>query len=137
MGNAEYMGILDWLKEDFLRHYETNREQRDALIEFMDWVQTKDGVYFVTATQALLWMIDPVPISKLKNFQQWQCQSELPPKPCKSPNKCSLAHRESSGVNTVRYMTTCQSCPNIYPWVTNVRGRDTEEKDVYEKYQNE
>jgi len=145
--------IFEWLKEDFLRHYETNRapytmamhtnwfttsEQRDALIEFMDWVQTKDGVYFVTATQALLWMTDPVPVSKLNSFEAWECrEDDLPPKPCKSPNKCSLAHRETGGVNTVRYMTTCQSCPNIYPWLANTRGRDTEEVDVYEKYQDE
>ena len=109
------------------------------MIEFLDWVQTKDGVYFVTATQALLWMTDPVPISKLNSYEPWQCKTEeeLPPKPCKSPNKCSLAHKESSGVNTVRYMTTCQSCPNIYPWLTNTRGRDTEEVDVYAKYENE
>merc|ERR1711872_38949 len=95
--------------------------------DILDWVQTKDGVYFVTATQALLWMTDPVPINKLDSLEAWECREEdLPPAPCKSPNKCSLAHKEVGGVNTVRYMTTCESCPNIYPWLTNTRGRDTE-----------
>jgi hypothetical protein len=105
----------------------------------MEWVQKKDDVYFVTATQALLWMTDPVPISKLNSYEPWQCktQEELPPKPCKSPNSCSLAHKDSDGVKTVRYMTTCRSCPNIYPWLTNSRGRDTEEVDVYKKYEYE
>ena len=108
------------------------------MVDFLDWVQTKDGVYFVTATQALLWMTDPVPISELEDYEPWQCREEdLPPKPCGSPNKCSLAHKETGGVNTVRYMTTCQTCPSIYPWVTNTRGRDTEDVDVYEKYDNE
>ena len=32
---------------------------------FLDWVLKKEDVYFVTATQALLWMTDPVPTSKL------------------------------------------------------------------------
>ena len=44
-------------------------EQRDALVEFLDWVQSKEAVYLVTATQALLWMTDPVPVSQLQDFQ--------------------------------------------------------------------
>ena len=83
--------ILEWLQEDFLRHYETNRapytlalhtnwfttlEQRQALADWFDWVQTKDGVYFVTGTQALLWMTEPTPVSELKTFPAWQCDNK-------------------------------------------------------------
>ena len=83
--------ILDWLKEDFNRHYTTNRapytltmhtnwfttqEQREALADWLDWVQAKDDVYFVTGTQTLLWMTDPTPVSKLKNFEPWQCEDK-------------------------------------------------------------
>lgn len=150
--NMDRKDIFKWLKEDFNRHYETNKapynlamhtnwfqtpEQRNALSDFLDWTGDKDDVYFVTATQALLWMTDPVPLSQIKNYENWQCDTELPPPPCKSPNKCSLAHTEEGGINAVRYMTTCKSCPNRYPWVENVRGRDTEEKDVYKKFVNE
>lgn len=89
--------ILAWLQEDFTRHYETNRapytltlhtnwfttlEQRQALADWLDWVQTKDGVYFVTATQALLWMTDPTPINRLADFEAWQCDN----KPVRSDN---------------------------------------------------
>jgi len=144
--------ILEWLKEDFNRHYTTNRapytlamhtnwfttrEQRDALEDWLDWIQEKEDVYMVTGTQALLWMLDPTPVAKIKNFDAWQCKEKPEhPKPCKSPNKCSLAHREGN-VNVVRYMTTCATCPDQYPWLGNSRGADTEEKDVYEKFNKE
>ena len=61
---------------------------------------------------------------------------QIPPKPCQSPNACSLAHREGS-VNVVRYMTTCATCPDVYPWLGNTRGADTEDRDVYEKFSGE
>jgi len=149
--NMDNDTILEWLKEDFNRHYLTNKapytlpmhtnwfqtiEQRDAIAAFLDWLQEKEDVYFVTATQALLWMTDPVPLSELKNYDNWACDKELPPPACKSPNKCSLTHKVN-GVNGVRYMTTCKACPSRYPWLTNTRGRDTDEKDVYEKFVNE
>ena len=83
--------ILDWLKEDFERHYTTNRapytlamhtnwfttrEQREALEEWLDWVQDKEDVYFVTGTQTLLWMLDPTPVKDIKNFEPWQCENK-------------------------------------------------------------
>ena len=64
--------------------------QRDALSEFLDWLEEKDDVFFVTGTQvgklltktfeaitqynightvslqALLWMTDPKPLSQIK-----------------------------------------------------------------------
>ena len=67
--------------------------------------------------------------SKTQQFQE-------PPAPCKSPNKCSLAHKEGD-VNVVRYLTTCSSCPDVYPWLGNTRGADTEERDEYEKFTSE
>jgi len=148
--------IFDWLKEDFLRHYNTNRapynlamhtnwfqtlEQREALSDFLDWTGEKEDVYFVTATQALLWMTNPVPLKEIKNYEEWSCGIELPPKSCKTPNKCSLAHSELSPnnnmVNTVRYMTTCKTCPDRYPWLSNTRGKEKAKSDVYRKFSNE
>ena len=52
------------------------REQREALDDWLDWVSSKDDVYFVTGTQTLLWMTDPTPVSKLGNFQPWQCDNK-------------------------------------------------------------
>merc|ERR1711936_806002 len=108
----------------------------NALSEFLDWLEEKDDVFFVTGTQALLWMTDPKPLSQINEVESWRCKTEeeLPPPPCPSPNSCSLVHREN-GVNSARYMTTCRTCPSRYPWLGNYRGRDTEEVDVYEKYE--
>ena len=111
--------------------------QGDALIDFIDWVLKKKDVYFVTATQALLWITDPVPVSELEGFEPWQCKKEdLPPKACKVPNSCSLVHQEE-GVKSVRYMTTCRNCPSVYPWLGNASGDDSETIDIYEKFTNE
>ena len=30
-------------------------------------------------------------------------------------------------------MTTCDTCPDVYPWLGNTRGADTDERDLYEK----
>ena len=30
-----------------------------------------------------------------------------------------------------------QTCPAVYPWLGNVYGKETEEKDVYPKYEEE
>ena len=82
--------IFEWLKEDFDRHYNTNRapytlamhtnwfttrEQREALEDWLDWLMEKEDVYFVTGTQALLWMTEPTPLSKIKDFEPWQCKN--------------------------------------------------------------
>lgn len=145
--------ILDWLKEDFNRHYQSNKapynlaihtnwfqteEQRDAMSNFLDWLQEKEDVYFVTATQALLWMTEPTTLKDISKLDAWKCKTkdELPPRPCRRPNSCSLVHRVNNE-NSVRYMTTCRDCPNRYPWLGNTRGKDTDEKDVYEVYTEE
>ena len=52
------------------------REQREALDDWLAWVSSKDDVYFVTGTQTLLLMTDPTPVSKLANFEPWQCEKK-------------------------------------------------------------
>ena len=61
---------------------------------------------------------------------------QSPPPACSSPNKCSLAHTEGD-FNVVRYLTTCATCPDHYPWLGNSRGADTEQRDQYEKFSQE
>ena len=53
-----------------------SREQREALDDWLAWVRAKDDVYFVTGTQTLLWMTDPTPVTKLANFEPWQCENK-------------------------------------------------------------
>lgn len=40
-------------------------------------------------------------------------------------------------MNVVRYLTTCSPCPDVYPWLGNTRGADTEERDEYEKFSSD
>ena len=30
-----------------------------------------------------------------------------------------------------------QECPSVYPWLGNAKGKDTDKKDVYEKYEEQ
>jgi len=136
-----------------MRHYSTNRapytmpfhtnwftetNQVDALELFVNYTLTLPDVYYVTATQALLWAIDPVPLQNIGNFEAWDCtKREVPKPPCKTPNSCPLDLSIEGETSVIRYMSTCKTCPSVYPWLTNYRGvdrpRDSDEKDVYEK----
>ena len=69
---TRYRGKLPF--NGFSKYY--FREQREALDDWLDWVSSKDDVYFVTGTQTLLWMTDPTPVSKLANFEPWQCENK-------------------------------------------------------------
>lgn len=97
-------------------------------------------VWIVTNWQMLQWVRDPTPISRINSFQPFQCdysvsvQNDSPeespeklsvlitsvsftcqpkdrPKRCNNPKVCNLWHKSG-----VRYMKTCQPCPDIYPW---------------------
>ncbi len=39
------------------------------------------------------------------------------PKACNTPHTCELKHVDADGSETLRYMTTCNPCPNTYPWI--------------------
>ncbi|XP_023346591.1 uncharacterized protein LOC111715488 [Eurytemora carolleeae] len=150
--NMDSDDIFEWLKEDFLRHYTTNKapytlamhtnwftykEQVTALEKFMNYTNTLDDVYYVTATQALLWMTDPVGLDELILVDSWSCdpEEEKVDPPCVSPNQCALSHTEND-ISVIKYMTTCKTCPAVYPWLGNVYGKETEEKDVYPKFED-
>jgi len=144
--------VYEWLKEDFLRHYNTNKapytlalhtnwftslEQRRALDRFMNFTETLNDVYYVTATQALLWMTEPVKLEDLEDFSAWTCNQQDEDKdtdPCVSPNKCALSHTIGNGNKVVKYMTTCKTCPGVYPWLCNAAGRDTDEDRACDEY---
>lgn len=77
-----------------------------------------DDVYLVTNWQALQWVRNPTPLSQILNFEPWSCSSarnlnSRPPR-CNSPRVCNLWHKSG-----VRYLKTCQSCPEKFPWTGN------------------
>ncbi|CAH0695012.1 unnamed protein product [Spodoptera exigua] len=131
MGDAcanppEAENVYKMILKNFDRHYTTNRapfglyyhaawftqpHHKEGFIMFLDFINQMQDVWIVTNWQALQWVRDPTPISRLNNFQPFQCNYQDRPKKCNNPKVCNLWHKSG-----VRYMRTCQPCPEVYPW---------------------
>ncbi|XP_026758821.2 uncharacterized protein LOC113518216 [Galleria mellonella] len=127
-------GVYKMILKNFDRHYTTNRapfglfyhaawftqpHHKEGFIMFLDFINQMQDVWIITNWQALQWVRDPTPISRLNNFQPFQCNYQDRPKKCNNPKVCNLWHKSG-----VRYMRTCQPCPEIYPWTgkTGIRS---------------
>ncbi|XP_041975248.1 uncharacterized protein LOC121730318 isoform X5 [Aricia agestis] len=119
-------GVYKMILKNFDRHYTSNRapfglfyhaawftqpHHKEGFIMFLDFINQMQDVWIVTNWQALQWVRDPTPISRLNSFQPFQCNYADRPKKCNNPKVCNLWHKSG-----VRYMRTCQPCPEIYPW---------------------
>ncbi|GBP42083.1 hypothetical protein EVAR_29438_1 [Eumeta japonica] len=130
--NAE--GVYKMILKNFDRHYTSNRapfglyyhaawftqpHHKEGFIMFLDTINRMPDVWLVTNWQALQWVRDPTPISRLSSFQPFQCNYPDRPKKCNNPKVCNLWHKSG-----VRYMRTCQPCPEVYPWTgkTGIRS---------------
>ncbi|XP_063928336.1 uncharacterized protein LOC135141291 isoform X4 [Zophobas morio] len=122
-------GVFKMLTKNFQRHYTTNRapfglfyhaawftqpHHKEGFINFLDSILQMKDVWLVTNWQAIQWIRDPTPNSRLGSFQPFQCEYSGRPKRCNNPKVCNLWHKSG-----VRYMRTCQPCPDIYPWTGN------------------
>ncbi|XP_018015601.1 mucin-17 [Hyalella azteca] len=120
-------GVYKMLIKNFERHYTTNRapmglfyhaawfttaHHKEGFIAFLDTISGMPDVWLVTNWQALQWMRDPVPLSQAKSFKPFQCNYPERPARCTSHRVCNVWHKGG-----VRYMRTCQKCPEAYPWV--------------------
>ncbi|XP_022114954.2 mucin-4 isoform X2 [Pieris rapae] len=131
---SEAEGVYKMILKNFDRHYTSNRapfglfyhaawftqaHHKEGFIMFLDFINKMKDVWIVTNWQALQWVRDPTPISRLNNFQPFQCNYQGRPKKCNNPKVCNLWHKSG-----VRYMRTCQPCPEIYPWTgkTGIRS---------------
>nr|XP_037866856.1 uncharacterized protein LOC101740429 isoform X3 [Bombyx mori] len=139
MGDAcanppEPENVYKMILKNFDRHYSTNRapfglfyhaawftqpHHKEGFIMFLDHINQMPDVWIVTNWQALQWVRDPTPISRINNFQPFQCNYQDRPKKCNNPKVCNLWHKSG-----VRYMRTCQPCPEVYPWTgkTGIRS---------------
>ncbi|XP_076261093.1 chitin deacetylase-like 5 isoform X2 [Rhynchophorus ferrugineus] len=128
-------GVYKMLLKNFERHYTTNRapfglfyhaawftqpHHKEGFINFIDTVLAMKDVWFITNWQAIQWVRDPTPSSRLNSFQPFQCNYSDRPKRCNNPKVCNLWHKSG-----VRYMRTCQPCPDIYPWTGNTGIRSS------------
>ncbi|CAL8113684.1 unnamed protein product [Orchesella dallaii] len=123
-------GVYQMLAKNFERHYTTNRapfglyyhaawftqaHHKEGFEAFLDTLVQMDDVWLVTNYQALQWIRNPTPNNRILNFEPWSCHDlkDRPPR-CNHPKVCNLWHKSG-----VRYMKTCQSCPQQYPWTGN------------------
>ncbi|XP_073825919.1 chitin deacetylase-like 5 isoform X24 [Musca autumnalis] len=131
---SEAEGVTKMIMKNFERHYTTNRapfglfyhaawftqpHHKEGFIKFLDTINAMPDVWIVTNWQALQWVRDPTPLSRINSFQPFQCDYSDRPKRCNNPKVCNLWHKSG-----VRYMKTCQPCPDIYPWTgkTGIRS---------------
>lgn len=95
----------------------------------------RPDVWFVTITQALTWITEPKRLNELGNYEAWSCskrKENLPPPPCTTSNKCALSFKPPDHNYTdIRYMETCNECPNKYPWLGDAEGSGISGKDSY------
>ncbi|XP_034186055.1 chitin deacetylase-like 5 isoform X1 [Osmia lignaria lignaria] len=127
-------GVYKMLIKNFERHYTTNRapfglfyhaawftqpHHKEGFISFLDTIVAMDDVWIVTNWQAIQWVRNPTPLALLHTFEPFGCNYQDRPKKCNNPKVCNLWHKSG-----VRYMKTCQSCPDIYPWTgkTGIRS---------------
>lgn len=119
-------GVYKMLIKNFERHFTSNRapfglfyhaawftqpHHKEGFIAFLDAITKMPEVWVVTNWQAVQWVRDPTPISRLNSFTPFQCNYPERPRRCNNPKVCNLWHKSG-----VRYMRTCQPCPDIYPW---------------------
>ena len=65
----------------------------------------RPDIWFVTITQALVWMTDPRPAKNLNTFDAWNCakRQNIPPPPCNLPSSCALPFRPpEANVSSIR-----------------------------------
>ena len=98
----------------FHTNWFTHPHQVSGLKKFIHWTLQQPQVYYLTATEVLIWMTEPT-IDVLQQLTT-QCNDLGRPTVCKRPNTCEVPH-EADGVSELRYMTTCYECPEEYPWV--------------------
>ncbi|XP_011147896.1 uncharacterized protein LOC105188239 isoform X2 [Harpegnathos saltator] len=138
-------GVYKMLIKNFERHYTTNRapfglfyhaawftqpHHKEGFISFLDTIVAMDDVWVVTNWQAIQWIRNPTPLALLHTFEPFGCHYPDRPKKCNNPKVCNLWHKSG-----VRYMKTCQACPDIYPWTgkTGIRSsRIDNEVDAHE-----
>ncbi|XP_037081664.1 chitin deacetylase 1-like isoform X2 [Pollicipes pollicipes] len=125
------------LRSNFDRHYTTNRAPlglhftagwlsgnknfKKELNKFIDEMQAKNDVYFVSNLQVLSWMNSPTESNGIRDFAEWKDKCDVKGLPlCSLPNPCPLTTRELPGENF--YLNTCMECPKNYPWVEDYTG---------------
>ncbi|XP_014681035.1 PREDICTED: uncharacterized protein LOC106820939 [Priapulus caudatus] len=134
---------LQLLRTNFDRHYKTNKApfpinlrarwflnngyyNMEALQQFLDEIQENPDVYFVTYSQLIEYMKNPVKLSDVGRSDAFKCDFADRTPLCAHPNLCgyfniSYAPNDEEHQGD-RFFQTCVECPAVYPWVDNPLG---------------
>lgn len=88
----------------------------EAYIKFMKYLRTLPDVFMVTASEAIDWIRNPVPVSLMQR-QGRDCRPIT--QPC-TPKGCNVC----KGRELRTFMSCKKSCPNSYPWLGNYKGEN-------------
>ncbi|XP_014790322.2 chitin deacetylase 7 [Octopus bimaculoides] len=79
--------VLQFLRDNFNRHYKRNKapfgiflhspwlmKNLNPLKQFLKEVSRNKDVWFVTVSQALQWIQNPVPLNNISQFRSWNCK---------------------------------------------------------------
>nr|XP_022916744.1 uncharacterized protein LOC111426454 isoform X1 [Onthophagus taurus] len=128
---------------NFNRHYLTNRapfgihfksdwfrneNNLIAIQKFIENMMVYQDVWFLTNSEAVEWIRNPLPLSKLKTSDVWNCDDDVDMERlkkysemvCDKPNVCKVF---SSIFQEEKLMYTCEDCPEVYPWIKNEFGK--------------
>merc|ERR1712025_1004108 len=128
--------FYNFLTHNFYRHFDQNRaplglffhsswlknnlEFLDAFLYWIDEVLANHPeVYFVTQTQVIQWIQDPVTIEAARNFPAWQEKCSPGPRTeCLVPNSSNLPTTRS-------FLDNSSSCTPVQGAQINIHGRMT------------
>ncbi|XP_030388321.1 uncharacterized protein LOC115634611 [Scaptodrosophila lebanonensis] len=121
--------LFEWMLENFNRHYKGNRapfgiylhaawfargaNHFAALKKFLNHLTTMPDVYLTSISRMLEYVRNP---SLGKPFKS--CEEK--PKSTCEPFSCNV-QKLSTGEE--RYMSVCDKCPEVYPWLGNPLGK--------------
>ena len=118
--------VTNWLLEQFRRHYDDNKApitfninsawfalnevHEGGFVAFLDALQEFDDVFVVSHKTVQDWSLNPVPLSQFSAPTYDRSAS------C-NPQVCELLKGDE-----YRYMKSCVTCPEVYPWLGNPLG---------------
>ncbi|XP_068146774.1 chitin deacetylase 7 [Drosophila tropicalis] len=121
--------LVDWMLENFNRHYEGNRAPFGmylhaawfargrnyfaAFRKFIHKLRTYPDVYLTSISRMLEYVKKPVlgkPFKKCPTLPTTECQAR----------QCNV-RKVSTGEE--RYISVCDKCPTVYPWLDNPLGQ--------------
>lgn len=86
-----------------------------AFVRFLNLINSLNDVYMVNSSEVIEWVQNPVPIDE---YRQKQCHNFI--RTTCPATTCALTSEQTG---TQYWMTICNVCPRVYPWLGNPLGQ--------------